>query len=95
MLEHTIRLHTRKTIYSHCHFLHANITFYRLVHHILSCQILFFFHLKMMTWSHGNVVSNSFRLFLSLDVYIGPRFTRFDFFSLLSIDFLSRLYSTF
>ena len=48
---------------------------------ILSCQILLFFHLKMMTWNQGNVVSNSFRLFLSLDVYIGgPRFTSFDCF---------------
>ena len=47
---------------------------------ILSCPILLFFHLKMMTWNQGNVVSNSFRLFLSLDVYIGPRFTSFDCF---------------
>ena len=30
----------------------------------------FFFHLKMMTWSHRNVVSKSSRLFLSLDVFL-------------------------
>ena len=71
----------RAKLYLICHFLHANITFYRLVHmYILSCQLLFFFHLKMMTWSQGKVVSNSFRLFLSLDVYIGPRFTCFGCF---------------
>ena len=66
MLEHTIRLHTRKTIYLICHFLNAYFKFYRLAQYILS-QILFFFHLKMMTWSHRNVASNSFRLVLSLD----------------------------
>ena len=37
-------------------FLHAYFTFYRLVRYILSCQTLFFFHLKMITWSHRNVV---------------------------------------
>ena len=43
MLEHTIRLHTRKTIYLICHFLNAYFTFYRLAQYILSCQIFFFF----------------------------------------------------
>ena len=55
MLEHTIRVHMRKTIYLICHFLKANFMFYRLVRFILSCQILLFFYLKMMTWSHRNV----------------------------------------
>ena len=64
MLEQTIRLHTCKTIYLICHFLHAYFTFYSLIKHILSCQILFFFHLKMMTWSH--------RLFLPIDVSLNP-----------------------
>ena len=63
MLEHKIRLRTRKTIYLICHFLHAYFTFYRLVQHILSYQILFIFHLKMMTWSHRNVVLNSYNCF--------------------------------
>ena len=35
---------------------HAYFTFYRLARHILKCKILFSFHLKMMTWSHQNVV---------------------------------------
>ena len=65
MLEHTIRLHTRKTIYLICHFLHAYFTLYRLVQYILSCQILFLFYLKMMTWSHRHVVFDSFHLFSS------------------------------
>ena len=51
-----------------CHFLHAYFTFYRLARYILSCQILLSFHLKIMTWSHRNVVQNFFRLSLSLDV---------------------------
>ena len=52
-LEHTVRLHTRKTIYLNlsliskfchlyliCHFLHAHFfTFYRLPRYILSCKI--------------------------------------------------------
>ena len=37
-------------------FLHAYFTFYRLARPTLSCQILFSFHLKMMTCSHRNVV---------------------------------------
>ena len=75
MLEHTTRLHTRKTL---CHFFTHIFTyifyaftciFYalspRTVHIRLSNFILS--HLKMMTWSHRNVVHNSFRLFLSRD----------------------------
>ena len=38
------------TIYMH------TFTFYHLARYILSYQILFYFHLKMMTWSHRNVV---------------------------------------
>ena len=57
-----------KTIYLICHFLNAYFTFYRLARYILSYQTLFFFHLKMMTWSHRNVVSNSFRLFFSFSI---------------------------
>ena len=59
--------YSNKTIYLICHFLHAYFTFYRLARYISRCQTLFFFHLKMMTWSHRNVVSNSFRFFSSLD----------------------------
>ena len=36
---------------------------------ILCCQDFILFHLKMMTWSHRNLVHNSFRLFLSLNAY--------------------------
>ena len=72
-MQSAIRLHTRKTIYLICHFLHAYVMFYRLARYILSCQTLFFFHLKMMTWSHRKVVSISFRFLLSLDAVInGP-----------------------
>ena len=38
MLEHTIRLHTRKTVYLTPHFLHASFTFYHLVWYILRKQ---------------------------------------------------------
>ena len=66
MLEHTSRLHTRKTIYLKFVTFYMHILrLYRLMRDILSCQILFFFHVKMMTWSHRNVVPNSFRLLLS------------------------------
>ena len=35
-------------------YMHINVLSPRTVY--ISCQILFFFHLKMMTWSHRNVV---------------------------------------
>ena len=46
MLEHTIRLHTRKTIYLICHFLNAYFTFNHLSQYILSCQIFILFSLE-------------------------------------------------
>ena len=46
MLQHIIRLPTRKTIYLICHFLHAYFTFYRLARCILSCQTFFLFSLE-------------------------------------------------
>ena len=56
MLEHTIRLHTCKTIY-------LNLSLVTCIFYVLSpctvyikLSILFSFHLKMMTWSHRNVV---------------------------------------
>ena len=55
-LEHTIRLDTRKTIY-------LNLSLFTSIFYVLSpCTVyiklsnLFSFHLKMMTWSHRNVV---------------------------------------
>ena len=59
MLEHAIRLHTRRQNY-----LFKFATFYRhilrfivsVARYIISCQILLSFHLRMMTWSHRNVV---------------------------------------
>ena len=38
MPEHTIRLHTRKTIYLNLSLVNAYFTFYRLARHILCCQ---------------------------------------------------------
>ena len=52
MLEHTIRLHTRETIYLNL----SLFTLYHLARYILSYQIYSLLHLKMMTWSHRNVV---------------------------------------
>ena len=56
MLEHTIRLHTCKPIY-------LNLSLVICIFYVLSpctvyikLSILFSFHLKMMTWSHRNVV---------------------------------------
>ena len=46
MLQHIIRLPTRKTIYLICHFLHAYFTFYRLARCISSCQTFFLFSLE-------------------------------------------------
>ena len=39
-------------LFNSCDFLRAYFTFYRLARYISSCQILFSFQSKMMTWSH-------------------------------------------
>ena len=52
-----------------------SLTLFTCIVHVLSPRMVYIklsnfilFHLKMMTWSHRKVVSNSFCLFLLLDV---------------------------
>ena len=56
------------SIFSLLSLFHIHILgFYMHILHIKFANFILF-HLKMMTWSHRNVVHNSFRLFLSLNV---------------------------